>query len=156
MALIILIKTTATHLDRLSENYDLTNLIKQPTCYKNSTNPTCIDLILTNAPRSSHSASVVETGLSDSHLMTMTVMRKSFNKYQPSIISYRLYKNFSNPTFRETLIKKLSNENLVNNDNGFERFCDTSLETLISMPHVRKNMLEEIKCLSLKKTYRKQ
>ena len=28
------------------------------------------------------------------------------------------------------MIKKLSNENLVNNDNGFESFCDISLETL--------------------------
>ena len=112
------------------ENYDLTNLIKQPICYKNPTNPTCIDLILTNAPRSFHNNYVVETGLSDFHLMTMTVMRKSFKKYQPSIISYRSYKNFSNAAFRETLIEQLSNDNLVNNDNGFERFRDISLETL--------------------------
>ena len=62
--------------------------------------------------------------------MTMTVKRKSFKKYQPSIISYRSHKKFSNPAFKETLIKKLSNENLVNNDNRFERFCDISLETL--------------------------
>ena len=100
------------------ENYDLTNLIKKPICYKNPTNPTCIDLILTNAPRSFHSNYVVETGLSDFHLMTMTVMRKSFKKYQPSIISYRSYKNFSDAAFRETLIEQLSNDNLVNNDNG--------------------------------------
>ena len=57
-------------------------------------------------------------------------MRKRFKKYQPSIISYRSFKNFSNAAFRETSIKKLSNENLVNNDNGFERYCDISLETL--------------------------
>ena len=29
------------------DNYDLTNLIKENTCYKNLNNPTCIDLILT-------------------------------------------------------------------------------------------------------------
>ena len=69
----------------------------------NPTNPTCIDLILTNAPF--HSTYVVETGLPEFHLMTMTVMRKSFKKYQPSIISYRSYKNFSNAAFRETLTK---------------------------------------------------
>ena len=28
--------------------FDLTSLIKQPTCYKNPDNPSCIDLILTN------------------------------------------------------------------------------------------------------------
>ena len=34
------------------ENYGVTNLIKQPACYNNPTNPTCIDLFLTNVPRS--------------------------------------------------------------------------------------------------------
>jgi exonuclease III len=28
--------------------YDLKNLVKEPTCYKNPQNPTCIDLLLTN------------------------------------------------------------------------------------------------------------
>ena len=124
------VEINENYMKSFCENYDLTNLIKQPTCYKNPTNPTCIDLILTNAPRSFHSTYVVETGLSDFHLMTMAAMRKSFKKYQPSIISYRSYKNFSNATFRKTLIKKLSTENLVNNDNGFEIICDISLETL--------------------------
>ena len=110
-------------------NYDLTNLIKEPTCYKNPTNPTCIDLIFYKCTSAFHSIYVVETGLSDFYLMTMTVMRKSFKKYQPSIISYRSYKKFSNAAFRETLIKKLSNENLVSKGSGFERFCDISLET---------------------------
>ena len=123
------VEINENHMKSFCENYDLSNLIKQPTCYKNPTNSTCIDLVLTNAPRSFHSTYVVETGLSDFHLMTMTVTRKSFKKYQSSIISYRSYKNFANASFRETLIKKLSDENLVNNDNGLERFCDISLET---------------------------
>ena len=55
------------------EIYGLKNLIKQPTCYKNPDKPTCIDLILTNVPRSFQSTCVVETGLSDFHLMTLTV-----------------------------------------------------------------------------------
>ena len=33
------------------DNYNLTSLIKQPTCYKNPNNPTCIDLILSNRDR---------------------------------------------------------------------------------------------------------
>ena len=32
------------------------------------------------------------------------------------------YQNFSNDAFGETLINKLSNESLVNNDNDFQRF----------------------------------
>ena len=59
------------------DSYSLTSLIKQPTCYKNPSHPKCIDLILTNVPQSFQSTCVIETGLSDFHLMTLTVMRKS-------------------------------------------------------------------------------
>ena len=55
--------------------------------------------------------------------MTLTVMRKSFTKYQPKIINHRSYKNFSNEKYRETLINNLSKENFINNDDGFQRFC---------------------------------
>ena len=34
------------------ENYKLQNLIKELTCFKNTENPTCIDLLLTNKPLS--------------------------------------------------------------------------------------------------------
>ena len=84
------------HMKSFCENYSLKNLIMQPTCYKKPNNPTCIDLILTNVPRSFQSTCVVETGLSDFHMMTLTVMRKSFKKYQPKTISYWSYTIFSN------------------------------------------------------------
>ena len=48
------------------ENYKLRNLIKEPTCFKNPENPTCIDLILANKPLSFKNTYVIETGLSDS------------------------------------------------------------------------------------------
>ena len=50
------------------ETYNLSNLIKVPTCYKNPEIPSCIDLLLTNRPQNS---SVVETGLSDFNKMTV-------------------------------------------------------------------------------------
>ena len=84
------------HMKSFCENYGLKNLIRQPTCYKNPSNPVCIDLILTNVLRSYQNTCVVETGLPDFHLMTLTVMRKSFKKYQPKIINYRSYENFAN------------------------------------------------------------
>ena len=34
------------------DTYNLQNLVKDPTCYKNPSKPTCIDLILTNFPKS--------------------------------------------------------------------------------------------------------
>ena len=110
------------HIKSFCENYGLKNIIRQATCCKNPSNPVCIDLILTNVPRSFQSTCVIETGLSDFHLMTLTVMRKSFKKYQPKAITYRSYKNFSNEKYRENLINNLPKENFVNNDDDFQRF----------------------------------
>ena len=32
------------------DSYNLKNLIKEPTCFKNPSNPSCIDLMLTTVP----------------------------------------------------------------------------------------------------------
>lgn len=66
---------------------------------QNPSNPTCIDLFLTNAPRSFQSACVLETGLSIFYLITMAD-GKSFKTFQPKIITCRSYKKFSNDTYR--------------------------------------------------------
>ena len=71
-----------------------TKNIKQKTCFKNSENPTCIDLILTNRPRSFQDSTVVETGLSDFHKMCVTVMKMYHCKQRPSVITYRKFKKF--------------------------------------------------------------
>ena len=111
-------------------NYYLTSLIKQRTCYKNPNNPTCIDLILSNTPRSFQSTCVIETGPSDFHLLALTIMKKSFRKLLPRLINYRPYKNVSNEAFRECLRQKLSKEVFVNNDEGLQQFCDINLQVL--------------------------
>ena len=54
------------------ESYNLSSLIKEPTCYKNPQNPSCIDLILTNTPYSFQSSCAIETGSSYFHKMTVT------------------------------------------------------------------------------------
>ena len=50
--------------------YNLKSLLKQKICFKNPDNPSCINLILTNSPRSFRDSSVFETGLSDFHKLT--------------------------------------------------------------------------------------
>ena len=47
--------------------FKLKNIVKEPTCYKNPENPSCIDLFLTNCPRSFHNTCLYETSLSDFH-----------------------------------------------------------------------------------------
>ena len=92
--------------------------------------------IFTNVPRSFQSTCV---GLSDFYLMTLTVARKSLEKYQPKAISYRSYKKFSNVKYRVTLINNVQ-ENFINNDDGFQRFCRVSLDALNKhAPHKKKH-----------------
>ena len=52
------------------ETYCLQNLIKEPLCFKNPDNPSCIDVILTNKKANFKNSSVIETGLSDHHKMS--------------------------------------------------------------------------------------
>ena len=91
------------------DSYNLASLINESTCYKNPSHLKFIDLIPTNVPRSFQTTCVIETGLSDFRLMTLTLMRKSFiNKLKPRVINYRPYKYFSNDAFKESLLEKLS------------------------------------------------
>ena len=48
-------------------SYNLTSMINRPTCFKNPEKPSCIDLILTNCPRSFQNSCAIETGLLDFH-----------------------------------------------------------------------------------------
>ena len=53
----------------------------------------------------------METGLSDHHKMTITVLKTSLTKQTPNIIRYRDYKNFSLIQFRNELFANLNNMN---------------------------------------------
>ena len=45
------------------------NIVKDKTCFKNPINPTCIDLIITNRPKSSPESKVIEIRFSDLYKM---------------------------------------------------------------------------------------
>ena len=51
------------------DTYDVTNVIKTPTCFK-AANPTFIDVILTKSPNRVASSIRIDTGISDFHYMT--------------------------------------------------------------------------------------
>ena len=76
--------------------YTLTNKINKPTCYKNHEKPSCVELILTNCPRSFQNSCALEIGLSDFHKMVTTVMITTFRKMEPKIIKHRDYNFFFN------------------------------------------------------------
>ena len=119
---------TETHMKEFIYNYDLKNLVKEPTCYKNPLNPSCIDLILTNRCMSFQNTTTVETGLSDFHKMTITIMKTMFKKRKPKIISYRDYKNFSNASFRNELLGCLNQTDI--NNICYQEFDNTVIDIL--------------------------
>ena len=98
------------------EIYNLKQLIKDKTCFKNPTKPTCIDLIITNRPKCFQDSLVIETGLSYFHKMSATVMKMYYTKQKPSIVRYRKFKNFCNDFFIkdiELLLSKFFNQQHV-------------------------------------------
>ena len=54
--------------------FKLKSIVKEPTCYKNPENPSCIDLFLTNCPRSFHNTCLYETGLFDFDKLVVTIL----------------------------------------------------------------------------------
>ena len=93
----------------------LRNLINEPTCFKNLANPKCIDLILTNRPNLFQNSGTIETGISDFHKMTITVMKAKFKKLPPKIITYRNYKGYSHTNFNLELRGLLNHHNNLYN-----------------------------------------
>ena len=116
-----------TTMKSFCESYNLTSLIKQPTCFKNPEKPSCIDLILTNRPKSFQTTCVIETGLSDFHRMTVSVLKMRFRKLPPRIISYRDFSNYHNANFINSLTEILfegeNTESFVKDPDCFYKVC---------------------------------
>ena len=64
----------------------------------------------------------LETGLSDFHKMTLTVMKVFYKKQNAIIIIYRSYKNFSNEVFMADFQNRISQVTSENNDLKFDIF----------------------------------
>ena len=94
--------------------YNFKSLVNKPTCFKNPNNPSCIDLILTNKSLSFQNTSMIETGLSDFHSLTITTMKCNFQKQVQKVITYRNYKYFDNDRFRNDLLDEMITKGIRN------------------------------------------
>lgn len=135
-------ETSEDNMENFCSLYNLKNLIKEPTCFKNVNNPSCIDLILTNRSHSFQDTRVVETGLSDFHKLTATVLKTRFKKQPPKIISYRSYKDFSHVNFRNDILNSLPHNYIDGiSNNGFTNIVMNVLNTHapLKSKHLRAN-----------------
>ena len=81
------------------ETCNLQNLVKDPTYYKNRSKPICIDLILTNFPKSFQHIRAIETVLSDFHKLTLTVLKAHFSRLKANMANCRYCKGFISDLF---------------------------------------------------------
>ena len=98
------IKEISLHL--FCNQYKLKSLSKDPTCYKNIGNPSCIDLLLTNSAKSFESTCTIETGLSDFHKLVATILNEKHERMPPKVVQYRNYKKFDYAIFNNNLRKQ--------------------------------------------------
>ena len=108
-------------LKTICEDHNLTNLIKEKTCWK-SKSGTCIDLILTNRKNCFQFSQTWETGLSDHHRLIYTMFKSTFVKLPPTIIRYRQYKNFDQTRFLNELYSSIGQLDDLNCDIFIDNF----------------------------------
>ena len=68
-----------------------------------------IDLILTSRPSLHQLTNVLETRISDHHLLIYTMLKSTYTKMEQKVLSRNFFKNFSEKSFLQDLKQGLSN-----------------------------------------------
>ena len=91
------------------DEFNAKNLVKDKTCFKSLDNPSCIDLFITNSYQRFQKTTTVFTDLSDFHKMVITVLKTTFPKAKPKVLSYMDFSKFVEDDFHRDVREKLSN-----------------------------------------------
>ena len=113
------------YLDNFLFQHELQSINKEPTCFKNTNNLSCIDFILTNSPGSFFKTETLFTGLLDFYKLVISVFKATFSMSEPKEIIYRGFKKFSEETFNQELSLKLINQRVSNYSSVENIFSDT-------------------------------
>ena len=116
---------------------DLTNLVKEDTCYKNPRNPSCIDLYLTNSPLSFQNTSSFFTGISDFQKLVLTVFKTSSVKSKPKQLFYKDHEHFHHEYFKKDLKCALSTFEKID----YQEFDKTFIDILNKHAPVKKKLV---------------
>ena len=87
-------------LSQFLDTFGLSPLNIDPTCFSNSKNSSCIDLLLINFKPNFMKTNVFETGMSDHHKMISTIMKLHFTRECPKTKYYRDYGKFDIDYFK--------------------------------------------------------
>ena len=124
-------------LSQFLDTFALSPLNIDPTCFKNSKNPSCIDLLLTNFKPSFMKTNNFETGISDHHKMISTIMKLHFSRESPKTKYHRDDRKFDIDYFSSELSHQLDSvfcsikENVEYEElNDFSRFHKAFLNLL--------------------------
>ena len=97
---------TEHYIESFLYEHELSNLVKEKTCFKNMQNPTCTELLLTNNSYAVQQTATVCSGLSDCHKLVSSVLKRQ--------ITYRDYEKFDSLKFNNELKNVLTIENIDN------------------------------------------
>ena len=112
------------------------NIVKEPTCYKSLSNPSCIDLVITNSSSSFQNTKAISTGLSDFQKLVITVLKQTFQRSSPKELVYRDYKNFDRLTFKREVEEKRNQQ-----INEYKYFEQIFLEVLNTHAPIKRKLL---------------
>ena len=90
--------------DTFLYQHELKNVNKEPTCYKNSKRPSCIDFILTNNRRSFFKINTLFTGSSDFHKLVLSVFKTTFCKSKLKRNNIQKFQEFSRRKLQSGII----------------------------------------------------
>ena len=120
-------------LENFMTTFDLECLIKKPTCFQSS-NPTCIDLILTNKKEFFKNTDVIEVGIFNHHSLIVTALKSLLLKRNAKTKLYRNYSSFNMDHFKEDLDNNLKNNSI----SEYSNFQNIFLEILHKHAPIKK------------------
>ena len=97
-------------LETFLNQHELHSINKNPTCYKNASNLSNKDLILTNSSKRFCRTDPIFTGLSDFHKLVLSVFKATFKKPKLKEIVYRNYRKFNENNVNQDLHNQPSSE----------------------------------------------
>ena len=71
--------TSEKCLNNFSDANGIENFYKEPSCFENQNNASCIDLLLTRYPKCFRNTTIIKTEISDFHILVLTAL-KTFHK----------------------------------------------------------------------------